>query len=103
MNPYEYTLEELVAKQAEINAAVEERKASDRASAIADIQAKIALFGIEQAEVFAPPAKKARRARKPLPAKYFNPETNEAWTGKGRPPAWLKDLSADERAKYLVS
>ncbi|MBK3780098.1 H-NS histone family protein [Paraburkholderia aspalathi] len=35
-----------------------------------------------------------------LPAKYRNPKTGETWSGRARPPAWIKDVK--DRTKFLI-
>lgn len=35
-----------------------------------------------------------------LPAKYRNPKTGETWSGRARPPAWMKDVK--DRTKFLI-
>lgn len=36
-----------------------------------------------------------------LPPKYRNPETGQTWSGRARPPAWIKDVK--DRTKFLIS
>lgn len=40
------------------------------------------------------------KAKGTLPAKYRNPKTGETWSGRARPPAWIKDVK--DRSKYLI-
>lgn len=35
-----------------------------------------------------------------LPPKYMNPKTGETWSGRARPPAWIKDVK--DRSKFLI-
>jgi DNA-binding protein H-NS len=92
-------------------------------AAIADIKAKMAAYGITlddlggkakaargrkpKAGKAAKPAKataKPAKVRKPVAVKYRNAETNEAWTGRGKPPTWLKaqEAAGRKREEFLV-
>ena len=94
-------------------------------AAIADIKAKMAAYGITLADLggkakaargrkpkggkvaakAAKPAKaKLAKARKPVAVKYRNPETNDTWTGRGKPPTWLKaqEAAGRKREEFLV-
>ena len=53
----------------------------------------------------AKPAKaKPAKARKPVAVKYRNAETGETWTGRGKPPTWLKaqEAAGRKREEFLV-
>ncbi len=101
----------------------EAARKSEIGAAIADIKAKMAAYGItlddlggkakaargrkpkagkagKPAKVTAKPAK----ARKPVAVKYRNSETNETWTGRGKPPTWLKaqEAAGRKREEFLV-
>ncbi len=92
-------------------------------AAIADIKAKMATYGITLDDLdgktkatrgrkpktgkAAKPAKataKPAKARKPVAVKYRNAETNETWTGRGKPPTWLKaqEAAGRKREEFLV-
>jgi len=49
------------------------------------------------------PGRKAT-AKKPVPIRYRDQETNDTWTGRGRPPTWLaKRIEQGKRREdYLV-
>ncbi len=89
----------------------EAARKSEIGAAIAEIKAKMAAYGItlddlggkakaargrkpkggKVAAKAAKPAKaKPAKARKPVAVKYRNAATNETWTGRGKPPTWLK-------------
>ena len=94
-------------------------------AAIADIKAKMAAYGITLddlggkakaargrkptgGKVAAKAAKTAKakpaKARKPVAVKYRNAATNETWTGRGKPPTWLKaqEAAGRKREEFLV-
>lgn len=35
-----------------------------------------------------------------VPAKYRDPDTGATWSGRARPPAWIKDVA--DRSKFLI-
>ena len=56
-------------------------------------------------------ASKVRTARKtsggargPVAPKYRNPETNDQWTGRGKPPRWIVEAESQgkTRAQFLI-
>jgi DNA-binding protein H-NS len=93
-------------------------------AAIAEIKAKMAAYGItlddlggkakaargrkpgRRAKAAKPAKAKAKpaKARKPVAVKYRNAETNETWTGRGKPPTWLKaqEAAGRKREEFLV-
>jgi DNA-binding protein H-NS len=90
-------------------------------AAIAEIKAKMVIYGITLEDLggnvkaargrtpklakAAKPAKPAKdkakpaKTRKPVAVKYRNPETGETWTGRGQPSKWLKALEAAGRKR----
>lgn len=94
-------------------------------TAIAEIKAKMAAYGITLADLggkakarrgrkpkAVKPAKaaakggkaKAAKPRKPVAAKYRNAATGETWSGRGKAPKWLAALEATgkRREEFLV-
>ncbi len=90
-------------------------------AAIAEIKAKMAMYGITLEDLggkakaargrkpklakAAKPAKPAKdkakpaKTRKPVAVKYRNPETGETWTGRGKAPKWLAAMEAAGRKR----
>jgi DNA-binding protein H-NS len=42
----------------------------------------------------------AKAAASKVPPKYRDPATGATWSGRARPPAWIKDVK--DRSKYLI-
>ncbi|WP_415750600.1 H-NS histone family protein [Burkholderia sp. BCC1996] len=42
----------------------------------------------------------ANQTKRVVPDKYFNPKTGETWSGRGRAPAWIKDVK--DRSRFLI-
>jgi DNA-binding protein H-NS len=47
-------------------------------------------------------ATKQSQPRREIPAMYLGPE-GQTWSGRGRAPRWLADLSKEARKQYLIS
>ncbi|WP_373321143.1 H-NS histone family protein [Paraburkholderia flagellata] len=43
---------------------------------------------------------KAAGAKRTVAAKYADPKTGATWTGRGRAPAWIRDVK--DRSKFLI-
>ena len=104
----------------------EAARKSEIGAAIAEIKAKMAMYGITVEDLGGKakaargrkpkPAKAAKsakpangkakpvKARKPVAVKYRTPETGETWTGRGKAPKWLVAMEAAgrKRAEFLV-
>jgi DNA-binding protein H-NS len=46
------------------------------------------------------PVNKGLKTKGKLPPMYANPKTGETWSGRARPPAWIKDVK--DRRKFLI-
>lgn len=95
------TYTELKTQADALMAQAEQIRKEERARAIADIQAKMAEWGITVEDLAAgkPTASKSK-----LPAKYRGPN-GELWAGgPGRKPEWAKAaIAAGELEKYLIA
>lgn len=78
-----------------------------RQSELADAKARIAGImkehGLTLADLSPTKTTKPPKAHKPVAIKYNDPITGQNWTGRGRAPNWLADLSQAEREKFLVN
>jgi DNA-binding protein H-NS len=99
----------------------ETARKAEISSAIADIKAKMAAYGITVEDLgvrgrkgrklkSAKPAKsagtakgkvkaKAAKPRKPVAAKFRNEATGETWSGRGKAPKWLVAMEAGGRKR----
>ncbi len=115
---------ELKEKAEDLMRQAEKARKAEIASAISEIKAKMAVYGItledlggkslatkgrktkaaQSVKAIKGGKPKAVKARKPVAAKYRNAETNEAWSGRGKPPKWLAALEAEgrKREEFLV-
>jgi DNA-binding protein H-NS len=85
------SLNELLAQKASLEKQILDAQREERASAIAQVRALMAEHGLTLADLGtrgAGPARKAGGAK--VPAKYRDPVTGDAWSGRGLQPKWLK-------------
>jgi DNA-binding protein H-NS len=80
----------------EIDSLTSQVRAADRRTAIEHARGLVAEFGLLETDVFAPKPS----TREKITAKYRDPATGNAWSGRGSIPSWLrgKDLS-----EYAIS
>ncbi|MCL1960600.1 MAG: H-NS histone family protein [Desulfovibrionaceae bacterium] len=107
-------LTDLLAQREALDARIDAVRTQTRAAAIAQVQEMIEAYGLRRDTVVpltrasAPvPAATANvdvntrpgAVRKKAPAKYYDPNSGNTWTGRGKPPRWIagKDFS-----RYLI-
>jgi len=89
---------ELLAQKAELEAQIAQAQAEAKAQAVAQARALIAEHGLTAADVFPPQGKPKGSVGVP---KYRDPGTGVTWTGRGKPPLWIKD--AADRTPFLIA
>ncbi|RQZ05389.1 H-NS histone family protein [Burkholderia sp. Bp9031] len=68
---------------------------------ITDIREKVAEYGITAEQIFGRQrVGKGKKVGGHVAAKYQNPKTGETWSGRGRAPAWIKDVK--DRTRFLI-
>jgi DNA-binding protein H-NS len=85
----------LLARKAELEAQIAQAQAERKAEGIAAARALIQEHGLTAADVF--PAAKSKGSVGV--AKFRDPATGATWTGRGKPPNWIKDK---DRAEFLI-
>ncbi len=85
------TIQELLAKRAEIDRKIGDARREERSSAIAKVRSLMAEHGLTAADIAgkAPVAKSSTSGTKVAP-KYRNKATGDTWTGRGLQPKWLR-------------
>lgn len=93
------TYRQLTAQLGKLQQKIDKEREKAVSEAIADIKAKIEEYEITPEELgFRTSATPAAKPKQALPAKYLNPKTGEAWSGRGRAPAWL----GKNRNRFLI-
>lgn len=95
------TYNELKAQAEALMKQAEAARRTEIASVVAEIQARMKEYGITLDDLKGAKKGKTRAA---VAAKYRNPTTGEAWSGRGRAPKWLAEELARGRSKetFLV-
>jgi DNA-binding protein H-NS len=86
-------LSDLLAQKAELEKQIESLGREQRSSAIAEIKALMADHGLTVADLSGKTpvsGKKAAAKGTKVAAKYRDPESGNAWSGRGLQPNWLK-------------
>lgn len=86
------TYKELLAQKEELEKKIAEIQTAERGSAIASVREMIAEYNLTEAELFS--ARKGRTGT--VAPKYQDPATGATWTGRGKPPVWIKDKNREE-------
>jgi DNA-binding protein H-NS len=101
------TYKELLEQREALERRISEARATETADAIAKVRTLVADFELTPEDVF--PVTKQRRGKSvegtksgskaPVVAKYRDPETGATWSGRGKPPSWIKD---QKRNQFLI-
>lgn len=96
-------------KQVELlKAEAEKLKKAETLIAIEDIKAKIKLYGITAKdlglEISQNSNKQLKKHKSMVPTKYYNPETDDEWSGRGSSPKWIVEAvnNGKTREDFLV-
>lgn len=94
MTSYKELLKQREALEQQIN----EARRQELASAISQVRALVAEFGLTQQDVF--PAARARSASSgtKVAPKYRDPVTGQTWTGRGKAPKWIQNQNREQFA-----
>jgi len=93
------TYKDLLAQKAQLESQIAQAQAEHKAEGIAQARALIAEHGLTAADVFPAQGKKPKGSVGA--PKYRDPATRATWTGRGKPPLWIKD--AADRAPFLIA
>ena len=85
------SIQDLLAQKAALEKQIAEAQRAARTDAIAKVKALMAEYGLTAADLAgkAPTAPKAEGSKK-VAAKYRDPASGQAWTGRGLKPKWLQ-------------
>ena len=86
------SIQELLAKRAELDKRIADARREERSSVIAKIRALMAEHGLTAADLVGklPAAVRETPAGKKVAPKYRNKATGETWSGRGLQPKWLR-------------
>lgn len=75
---------QLLAEQQALDQKIAAVRKAESATALAQIQEQIALYGFTAQEVFP-----WKHPKPPVPAKFYDPSSGAIWSGRGRTPKWM--------------
>jgi len=90
------TYKQLQAQIEQLKQQAEEARKNELTSAINQIKALMAEYGITASDLGLSGKKKNVRTRPALAAKYRNPATGETWSGRGKAPKWMNLKSKEQ-------
>jgi len=105
------TVAELRAVISFCEAQVQDKSDGERKALIEETERRAAELGFTVRDLFGEVTRSPNRKRKPGPAaktggaplvKYRGPQPGDTWSGRGRKPAWAKNLNRDQLEKYRV-
>lgn len=97
MSTHTTSYKELLAQREALEQKIAATRKAEVADAVQKIRGLVEAFGLTQEDVFSP-AKQKREASAVAP-KYRDPVTGQTWTGRGKPPIWIKDK---DRSQFAI-
>lgn len=88
------TYKELLAQREALEAQIQTARKQEVSDVIAKIRGLVQDYDLTAEDIFT-----VRRATSTVAPKFRNPETGDTWTGRGKPPAWIKDK---DRAQFAI-
>ncbi|QGZ65363.1 H-NS histone family protein [Paraburkholderia acidisoli] len=90
-------LKELLAQRQELETQLEAAFKEERLNVLDEISRKMKLHKITFDDIRGPATPPAKAKS---PAKYRDPVSGNEWSGRGKPPNWIKD--EPDRSKFLI-
>lgn len=91
---------ELLAQRAALEQQIAAARKAELAGAVQEIRKLIEAFGLTESDIFSSAKQKRMNAGSPVAPKYRDPSTGQTWTGRGKPPTWIKDK---DRSLFEIS
>ncbi|MDN7919307.1 H-NS histone family protein [Burkholderia gladioli] len=92
------TYQELNAQMDALAEQAEAARLKEFQAALDEVRAKVAEYGMTERDIFG--RQRGKPASVPLHPKYLDPRTGATWSGRGRPPEWIKN--AKDRGRFLI-
>lgn len=92
------TYKELLAQREELEKRIVELRGNEIKNAIQTVKGLVRDFGLLEGDVFSSTSKKngISQTRTRVAPIYRNKDTNETWTGRGRPPLWIQHKDREQ-------
>ena len=89
------TYKELLEQRAQLEKQISDARKAEVGDAVAKIRALMKDYDLSISDI--EPSRSADKREKVEP-KFRDPATGATWTGRGKPPAWIKDKNRDDFA-----
>ena len=90
------SLAQLEAMRVQMDATLKRMERDERSDALTQIHGLIAQFNFLPFEVF---PRKSDAPKAKVPATYYDPDSGQSWSGRGKPPRWIEDK---DRTQFLI-
>ena len=94
-----HSYKDLLAQREALEQQIAAARKTEVADAVQKIKNLIEAFGLTQDDVFPPAKQKQKREAGTVAPKYRAPVTGQTWTGRGKPPNWIKD---QDRSQFAI-
>ena len=82
---------ELLAQREALEQQIAAARKAELAGAIQEARKLIEAFALTESDIFSTAKQKRSKVGSTVVPKYRDPSTGQTWTGRGKPPAWIKD------------
>ncbi|MBU2122941.1 MAG: H-NS histone family protein [Gammaproteobacteria bacterium] len=90
---------DLIAQREALDSQIAVLRKQEIATAVQSVRQMVAEFGLTEADVF-PAGRKSSTKGAVVAPKYRNPASGATWTGRGKPPIWIRDKN---RAEFAIN
>jgi len=91
MTTHTSSYKELLAQREALEQQIAVARKAEVSGAVQEVRALIEAFNLSLEDIFPPAKQKRATSASPVAPKYHDPETGQTWTGRGKPPVWIKD------------
>ena len=90
---------ELLQQREALEIQIKEARARELSDAIALVRKTVDEFGLTVSDVFRPSDRRSLSKGSKVEPKDRNPATGETWTGRGKPPVWIRN---EDREQFRI-
>ena len=90
---------ELLQQREALEIQIKEARARELSDAIALVRKTVDEFGLTVSDVFRASDRRSASKGSKVEPKYRNPATGETWTGRGKPPVWIRN---EDREQFRI-
>lgn len=94
-----HSYKDLLAQREALEQQIAAARKTEVAEAVQKIKGLIEAFGLTQDDVFPAAKQKQKRETGSVAPKYRDPATGQTWSGRGKPPNWIKD---QDRSQFEI-